>query len=1008
MELIVYRNTFLLPHDVLVKPGLGREDLRVMGNHGMAGVVPFISQVAVPFIGRNVEMGQLSRALAGAELGQVQTVFITGEAGIGKTRLAQQFVTKAKSCGWNIWKSNADSVGDRVSFAMLLEVFQTAVSQLSPNEREALAREFPTIGTLLPGFRIRQPHIENDSRWDKIHAFEMFRSVAVHLTQQSPVIVWFDDFPESDGETMDWLHYFVRREPQVRMLFLATCRTPITNPVPEYRQLYTALSRHHQLREIKLKPFNSSETELLVKGIVSGEVEATVLQLLQDRTMGVPLFTVEMMRMLGENGGLVVREGKLDIQSGASQQIPSVITSVISERIGYLSKSEQEILNFIAISDVPLPWTILQRSTRTESELLARSLSRMVQLGILEETYASLEIEYTFSHPLIQEVVCDGTVKTTLQHLHSVLAVAWQGNLLRAAYHIRLAGSMADLTEAIRLLFDAGRHYLSKRSYRTATEYLETAVEMTETSPELVTDDVSREIKVLLCEAWANTERIAEAMELLNELYKDAPSAIWMIRIKRLMARIESTRFVANCIQHIEDGLQFWDGQSENEDVFWMLNEQVFNFLNSDDIANAERNMIVLRHYCDMYPSPKNTLVVALREAHMVLFDWRGAQRMALDAGALISRAQSLGDPEWIYDAYGLLGYSSLNQGDYASAIRYWKECVPFVRRYGMVTYEYALTIMGACGLFLAGDWEQALVELETVERMAREYSVDLALAGTLDFKAVIYALRGQWSKVRSCTKESEGVVSRSFPQGLYANLEHTMNASSALQTLMHGDDTSVCESTSVVWANVHGLPIFLKLLEGIMQIRSGHVRVTEELIAKLYQAAGDGVNYFKGVANLLEGLVAHYNEDTLRAMALVEDAVQTFDFLDVPLESAIARLECSRVAAIQQPERAEGYVQKAMNIFLQLGAKPFVERSKETFRMIQTHKGGTLNEVVLSSLSDREREIVSCIARGLSNKQIAEVLVLSPRTVDAHLHKIYQKLDVHSRTSLLNKVNLQ
>lgn len=58
-------------------------------------------------------------------------------------------------------------------------------------------------------------------------------------------------------------------------------------------------------------------------------------------------------------------------------------------------------------------------------------------------------------------------------------------------------------------------------------------------------------------------------------------------------------------------------------------------------------------------------------------------------------------------------------------------------------------------------------------------------------------------------------------------------------------------------------------------------------------------------------------------------------------------------MALIQQPQRAEGHVQKAMNIFLQLGARPFVERSNEILRMIQTHKGETLNHVVFSSLSD-------------------------------------------------------
>lgn len=976
-----------------------------MVNDGGIGFSPPIDQSAVPFIGRSIELERMSRILTKADQGHVKTVFITGEAGIGKTRLAQEFVTRAKRHGWQVWKGHADSINAKVSFSTLLQVFRVATNQLPSDEREALATEFPNISVLLPGFAGSRPKVENDLRWDRIQLFETFRSIAVQLAHSRPAIVWFDDFAESDTETIDWLHYFVRHEEQANILILATCRTPITEMVPEYQKLYTTLTRHRHLEEIELQPFDISETESLARGLVSGEVQESMLRLLQDRTRGIPLFTVELMRMLGEKGDLVIHEGKWDIQSDTQHQVPGVVTSVISERIGHLSTLEQKILDLIATSDVPLPWTILQKSTGTTSESLVTALSRMVHLAILEDNPSGTDIEYSFRHPMIQEVVFGAISATTSRHLHNALATAWNGDPVRAAYHIRLSGSTADLTEAMKVLIDAGRHHLSLRAYRSAREYLETAVEMADASPESLASDVVQNAKILLCEAWAHSERIADALEILDELCEHAPSAVWKIRIKRLMASIESTRIVANCIQHIENGLQFWDGQSANEDVFWMLNEQIFNYLNSDDIVQAERILVSFRRYCELHPSPKHSLVLSIRDTHMALFDWRTGQRLAPDAGALISRARALGDPEWIYDVYGLVGYSSLNQGDHATAVRYWKECMPLVHRYGMVTYEFALTIMGACGLFLAGDWEQTLVELDSVERMAREYAIDLALAATLDLKAVIYALRGRWSKAWSCTKESEEVISRSFPQGLHANAGHTIHAVTALRTIMQGDGAHVPESASVVWANVHGLPMFLKLLEGMLQIRSGNVHVAQKLIVQLHEAAVNDLNYAKGIAALLEGLVASYSGETLRAMTLIEDAISTFDFLDVPLESAIASLEWCSVATLQQPERAEIQAQKALNTCHQLGAKPFAERAEEILRMIQTQRTEALTDASTRSLTDREREIVSCLSRGLSNKQIAEILVLSPRTVDAHLHKIYEKLDVHSRTALLHKL---
>lgn len=964
-----------------------------------------INQSAAPFVGRSAELDRLSHLVTEAADCHMKTVFITGEAGIGKTRLAQELVHKAQRHGWQIWKGHADLTNKKIPFSTLLQVLRMAVTQLPSDEQMALTTEIPNIGRLLPGFDGGKPEIEYDLRWDRIQLFETFRSIAVKLSHKRPTVVWLDDFPEADVETIDWVHYLIRQEQQTCILFVATCRTPIPKAPPEYRKLYTTLNRYHQLEEIQLHPFHLRETTALARELLVGDVEERMLRLVQDRTRGIPLFAVELMRMLGENGHLVIHEGKWDIAAGTQHKVPKAVSSVISERIAHLSKLQRDILHLLAVSNVPLPWSLLQTSTGATPPSLVTSLSGLVQLAILDENSSTADIVYSFSHPMIQEVVFGEISATTARHLHHILAAAWE-DPVRAAYHIRRAGSMADVHEAIRVLVEAGRYHLSMRAYQVAREHLETAVELAQQSAQSVADDLNQEAKILLCEAWAYSERVSDPLEILEDFSLHAPSASSKIRIKRLMASIESTRLVANCISHIEDGLLSWDGHSENEDVFWMLNEQMFNYLNSDAVAEAGRILTRLRHYCELHPSPKHSLVLAIREAHMQLFDWRGGQGQVLDPGTLILQARALGDPEWIYDVYGLLGYSSLNQGDHGTTVRYWKECMPLVQRYGMATYEYALTIMGSCGLFLAGDWEQALAELDTVERMAREYSIDLALAAALDQKAVIYALRGQWSKALACTAETREITLRSIPLTPRVNDPYVIHAVTALQMVVDDISASVPESTSVVWANIHGLPIFLKLLEGITQIRSGSVHTVERLIAELHAAAGDDVNYAKGALDLLAGLVSNHRGEVLPAMERIEDAIKTFDFLGIPLESAIARLEWSAISALQQPKEAEVCGQRALTIFRQLDAKPYVQRAESVLKMIQAVRMDRMTSASISSLSERQREIVLYISKGLSNKEIAETLVLSRRTVDAHVNNIYKRLGVRSRVALLHRID--
>jgi len=977
-----------------------------MADYRFASFVPATGCTVVPFVGRENEVHQLQRALTIAEQGYVQTVFLTGAAGIGKTRLAEEFTDSARRQNWQIWMGRADAGRDGRSFSSLFQAFRTAVMGLPQLQQSELTDKFPYIHVFSPALGGAAPQQLADGGLERTRLFESLRALAVHLSRERPIVLWIDDLQDADEDTMEWLHYFIRHETRARFVVLATCRTPVRKSATAYHQLYNTLVRYHQLREIEVRPLNLNESVSLVKGVVAGDVEPDVLQLVHTRALGVPLFIIELLRMLTESGDLQLAQGKWDISSGAAQKVPRAIAAVISERLNLLGTQAQQVLNLLAVSDVSLPWGVLQRATGWDDATLTESLSHLIDMAFVAENDSEWDIAYRFTHPMIQETVYARMIGTSIRQVHRWLAEAWENDIVRAAYHIRHSGSMGDVVRSAKLLLAAGQHYLSICAYRSAVEYLEQAMQVAERLPTANATSVVEAIQIALSEAWTYVERAPEALTLLAKLYDSAHAPAAKIRFKRLMVFVEAPRTVEACIQHIEDAIQLWDGTSENEDVLWLLNQYVFSFANTGDIERARTALEALQRYCDAFPSKENVLIKCIREVHLTVCDW-GTQSNTIDANALFLEMKGLDNPELAYDAYCLFGYHAVNQGDYGTAVRYRELGVALVRRYGMVVHEISLRMMGMCGDFLAGDWRHALQEADAVERLSRDYSADVAVACVLDFKALIYALQGKSMKAKACTKESMEIVLRVFPDGLASSDALVITPATAVEMFVNGN-FNMTTPMSVVWANMHGLPAFLKMLECELQIRQGQLEKAQTRIAQLHHAAQDKVNYFKGVACYLEGVLAHQQGNPDSALDHIGHAIDTFAALETTLECSIARIEWATIAASVHPVEALVQAQRSLDGFRRLGAKPYIDVAEAQIRSIQSAQRTASTDRLTTELSARQHDIIAGVMQGLTNKQIAEHLVVSPRTVSTHLDKIFRKLNVHSRTALIRAINPQ
>jgi predicted ATPase/DNA-binding CsgD family transcriptional regulator len=956
------------------------------------------------FVGRFNPLQELRAMLDRTEEGKAHMVLVQGEAGIGKTHLAREFIRHGENRGWLVLKGSAQR---GLAFAPLIEALRTEVDRLDANQKQQLGRSYLYLNALIPSLGGPLPEPLAQPSLERARLFENLRLFTVSLCTERPLLIWMDDMDEADNDTLEWIHYFIQHTKQGRIMFLATCQNAYPSESNAYLKLVQYLSRYQRLQTIELEPLSPSESSLLIQSQLHGKVEESIVELLHSRTRGFPFYILELVNSLLRSGGLYQHDGGWKIRDGAADQIPLSIKLLLEPRINSLAEAETELLCLFIASKRAIPWAVLVKGFHLESKQLSHLLTGLLKKGILHEEAVKDEIVYSLSHPMVKAVVQSKVHLTEIKHAHQRMATAWyEQDVLYAADHILETDSRSGDVVSATILFQAGERYLTMRSYETAIEYLEKAGQYIQSTGSDQHQELRFQISLKLSEALTYKENPQQALLLLHQLYQESQDTQMKIRMKRFMAWVELTRSFEQCLHHLVDGLHLWDGQTENSDVLWMMNARVFNDLNAGQIAEAKQSIQHLHSYAEKFQVQRAKLLYAIREAHLSLMGWNGPPVNLQQANHMLMEAYQLKDPELIYDVYCLFGYNALNYGDYKRSLRYARECKELVRKHGMVIHEISVRLVGMCASFMQGNWEHSYSEAEAIEKLSREYEVSGAVVCTLDIRALILYLQGREEEWRVPFQESQRLTFEVFPEMGINLSDDALHVLSAVDYILK-DKPIEPKQRSVYWANAHGMQYFLRLLEGIRLIKAGLKEEVEELIQKLRASVPDkNPNYISGILSLLTGLLAFRNKDLNAAADHLNMAVKSFDKLRLPFEKALARVFLSDVSG---PEQAKLLLEQSNAEFQGMGAMALCDWANKRLAAYEMPASNFIDNklkfpAIVETLTKREAEILQTLAIGLSNKEIAIKLVVTEGTIKNHIVNIYGKLAVSSRVQAIVK----
>jgi predicted ATPase len=400
------------------------------------------SVVSPVLIGRVSELQAPHLLVEQTKVGQGQTVLISGEAGVGKSRLVSEVTTYAVMQGFGRLQGNCfqpDAVCPYAPFIDLLcngfpENSSHDTSRISSEERRVLLSEL----TMSTPAAASSPDPEQEKR----RLFEKLSQFLFRHAERQPIAMVIEDIHWSDDTSLEFLYHLARQCTDQRVILLLTYRADEIQP--SLRRWLAHLDRAHLAQEISLERLTHSEVSLMLRGILavdqtlSAEFVGTVYSL----TDGNPFFIEEVLKSLITAGELFHPDGTWNRKPVNELRIPRSVQDAVNQRSEQLSIVAHRLLTLIAVIGRRFDFELLQHLTELDETQLLDVMNELVAVQLVIEESADILMDINLPDT-------DGltlTQKLRAEHL-TVPIVAVTGDVITYSRELALQAGCNDFIE---------------------------------------------------------------------------------------------------------------------------------------------------------------------------------------------------------------------------------------------------------------------------------------------------------------------------------------------------------------------------------------------------------------------------------------------------------------------------------------------------------------------------------------------------------------------------------
>lgn len=989
-------------------------------------------------------MSLLTRALREARDGAGRTIFLTGEGGIGKTRLAAAAAQTAADEGWQVAFGRSYSVETGIPYALFSDALLPLLKKLEPATLAVLTRGasaelaylFPALGSEKDRERVSASADPSDLKARLLWNFSQFLG---RYSAKQPLCIVLENLQWADASSLELFHFVARQMQSQRIVLIATYNDAESEPNQTLRTTEQSLTRLGVATRIRLDALSQAEiSEILheVFGVDSASIRPFTA-LLYGWTRGNPFFIEETLKSLIESGALrhtasdaqwhkapKRADGRWEGWEVESLQLPATVREALEARLDGLSETAREAANIAAVIGTSVTFERLRAVTSVDEDALVAILDELCGQRIFEERLdTSDEVAYDFTHPMLQQVAYTALGNARARRLHNSV-----GESLESYYGKRASAHAGELalhfsrghslaSKAVEYLSAAGGAALDAYANREAAGFLGDALKQIETLNETIPerDEVVRNL-ARARQRLGDYKGALELWSLAREKAKNSDdlSALASIEHRMGLACYWSGRY-DDALMHYSAGLAAAQSANDNAIGVRLHLAKAINHQDVGELEDVKSELDAALAAADQSGDP--LLLARAHRALLLLHAWTGPEDVARNHGErALSLAKSANAPmlEWTAH-WGMCVLAGLTS-DAAQVAAHIAECEHLEEKLGSpllplwtaeISIQYAST---------RGDWDAGIAIGERTIALAQALGQRTLLPRLLVWTGMIYLWRGELEKAKSYFDNAWDLSGANPGSRKHADIPtvvpaHIGLASYYLETGNYEEAIRIGEagleiadkSGYVAWSLQWLLPV---VGEAALWIRD--VDRAEKHLQRMRRDATRHRNRVGlAVADACEGLLRFFRDADYRgSIDLFQSAIDSLE--SIPYPDTVARIRRALGVAMKDSGDREGAIRelkKAHDTFARLGAAGSLAKIRDELRKMNVRPPSRSISEGAAGLTGREIEIARMVAQRKSNKDIGAALDISARTVSTHLSNIFVKLEVGSRGELADYV---
>ncbi len=438
-------------------------------------------------VGRDHELADVTAAWHRATLGEAQVLLISGEPGIGKTRVARELMAQAEVGGATVLLGECYAEGG-APYAPVAQIVQAASDRSLGIVAGLPSLVVADLLAIAPALRARfsnaPPNPPLDPQAEQQRVFESVVLTCTALSERAPVLVVIDDAHWADGSTLSLVRYLARRTRamRLRLLILLTYREVELDEARALNDILLDLNRERLATRLKLTRLDRDQTRDLLATMFDGEVAPELLDNIYRETEGNPFFIEEVVKALVEEGQLCCVGGHW-LQTPATEiHIPQSVRIAIQSRLSKLPVPAQDTLRLAAILGREFDFDTLKQASDQDEETLIAALETAERAQLINEVARNArqgggEVTFAFAHALIPSTLRESVSGLRRHRLHRRAAAAIEtlrpDDFESLAYHYGQAVDEARAKFYFRQAGDRARKvYANQDAIRFYTEAL--------------------------------------------------------------------------------------------------------------------------------------------------------------------------------------------------------------------------------------------------------------------------------------------------------------------------------------------------------------------------------------------------------------------------------------------------------------------------------------------------------------------------------------------------------